>query len=137
MKDVDQAYQDLIAAGYLRIEGGDRPVVRLTTKGQRAYAHREIISLTFREKQASSQTESRQATSVNPVLFEALKEWRLEEARRNRLKPFMVFSNTVLAAIADARPATYADLLAISGVGDQKLEQFGDAVLEVVRKSQG
>lgn len=136
-KDVDQAYQELIGAGYLRIEGGDRPVIRLTTKGERAYSHREVIPLDFREKRTEIRTESGRIASVNPELLDALKEWRTEEARRRRLKPFMIFHDSVLAAIADERPATYADLLAISGVGDQKLELYGDAVLEIVRESQG
>ena len=64
--------------------------------------------------------------------------WAYDELRRFREgarqgKPaYVVFDDKTLAAIADALPATLADLARVKGVGPSKLEQFGDAVLALV-----
>jgi DNA helicase II / ATP-dependent DNA helicase PcrA len=65
-------------------------------------------------------------------MFEALREWRRKAADEAATPPYIVFSDRTLVAIAQARPSTRSDLLAISGVGAQKLEKWGSAVLEVV-----
>ena len=47
-------------------------------------------------------------------------------------RAFHVFANRVLAAIAEARPRSAEELLAVPGVGPAKLERYGAEVLEVV-----
>jgi superfamily II DNA helicase RecQ len=49
------------------------------------------------------------------------------------MPPYIVFSDRTLAAIASARPSTLAELASLSGVGPKKLDDYGAAVLEVVR----
>jgi len=46
--------------------------------------------------------------------------------------PYVVFHDSVLHEIADARPATLAELAGITGVGPSKLERYGDEVLAAV-----
>ncbi len=65
-------------------------------------------------------------------LFEALRAWRREEAARQHLPPYFIFSNDTLAQIARMRPASLADLLGVEGVGQGKLERYGEAVIGVV-----
>jgi ATP-dependent DNA helicase RecQ len=65
-------------------------------------------------------------------LFEALRAWRRAEAARQRVPPYVIFHDQTLAAIASARPDTRAELLAIDGVGQAKLERYGEAVLGFV-----
>ena len=48
------------------------------------------------------------------------------------LTGFLSCSTSVLARIAERRPRTVAELEAISGVGDQKAERFGDAFLAIL-----
>ena len=64
--------------------------------------------------------------------FDALKQWRSEIARANGLPAYVIFSDSVLAAIASAAPETLAALRSISGVGDAKLERYGTAVLQTI-----
>ncbi len=65
-------------------------------------------------------------------LFERLRAWRAETARAASIPAFIVFPDTTLTGIAQARPSTLAELMAVSGVGAKKLEQFGEDVLSVV-----
>jgi ATP-dependent DNA helicase RecQ len=66
------------------------------------------------------------------ALFEALRAWRREEAARQHLPPYFIFSNDTLAQIARVRPGSLAQLLGVEGVGQGKLERYGEAVLGVV-----
>lgn len=66
-------------------------------------------------------------------LFEALRATRLTIAKELAIAPYMVFPDTTLVAFATERPMNAEDLLGISGVGQSKLERYGDAFLEVIR----
>jgi DNA helicase-2/ATP-dependent DNA helicase PcrA len=67
------------------------------------------------------------------LMFDALRAWRLERARADKVAPFIVAYDTVLAEIADRRPQTDAELLAIPGIGPGKVEKYGAEILRVVR----
>ncbi len=69
------------------------------------------------------------------ALFEALRVWRRAEAARQRVPPYVIFHDQTLADIARAEPAERAQLAEIGGVGQGKLERYGDAVLAVVSNS--
>ena len=51
--------------------------------------------------------------------------------------PFHVFANRVLAAIAEAKPCSEAELLAVPGVGPAKLDRYGGEVLDLVAAGRG
>ncbi|MEQ1737413.1 MAG: HRDC domain-containing protein, partial [Rhodoglobus sp.] len=65
-------------------------------------------------------------------LFERLRNWRAETAREQGVPAYIVFGDATLRGIAITRPSALAELGAISGVGEKKLEQYGDAILAVV-----
>ncbi|WP_370250424.1 ATP-dependent DNA helicase UvrD2 [Nocardioides sp.] len=65
-------------------------------------------------------------------LYEQLRSWRNERAQEEEIAPFLIFSNATLEAIATRRPRTPRDLLAISGIGPEKLARFGDDVLALL-----
>jgi len=71
---------------------------------------------------------------VDKVLFQALREWRLEQARVQGVSPFIVFHDSHLRAIAAHRPITLETLSGLKGIGPRKLEKYGLEVIELVRK---
>ena len=75
------------------------------------------------------------AGDVNEELLLALKSWRLEMAREQKMPPYIIFSDNTLVAIAEMLPEDEAALIAIPGIGARKLEQYGPDVLELVRQS--
>jgi DNA helicase-2/ATP-dependent DNA helicase PcrA len=66
------------------------------------------------------------------ALFDRLREWRSERAREEEIAAFMVFSNATLEEIATRRPQTTKALLAVSGVGPEKLQKYGEELLDLV-----
>ena len=56
---------------------------------------------------------------------DALRQWRMAEAKRRGVPAFRIFSDQVLKAVAARRPATAAELLAIPGLGISTVEKYG------------
>ena len=78
---------------------------------------------------------AREAGTAAPdsALLRALRAWRLGIAREHGVPAFVVFHDGTLETIAALRPGTREALRGVSGVGDKKLERYGEALLEVVR----
>jgi ATP-dependent DNA helicase RecQ len=74
-------------------------------------------------------------TEGDMPLFDALRAWRREEAARQAVPPYVIFHDRTLADIARDRPATPAALAVIPGLGQAKLDRYGEAVLRVVRNN--
>ncbi|ATB35410.1 ATP-dependent DNA helicase RecQ [Cystobacter fuscus] len=72
-----------------------------------------------------------------PQLVEALKAWRLTEARRRRVPAFRILTDRVLGAIASARPRDGAALQRIHGVGPTLTERYGETILALVGRMPG
>jgi DNA helicase-2/ATP-dependent DNA helicase PcrA len=58
-----------------------------------------------------------------------LRDWRLERSKADNVPPYVVFHDSVLHAIADARPTSLGELAQIAGIGPAKLERYGADVL--------
>jgi superfamily II DNA helicase RecQ len=66
------------------------------------------------------------------ALLEALRQWRLETARRTEVPPYVIFHDKTLAEIARRQPASTHDLAQVPGVGPAKLERYGTDLLAVL-----
>lgn len=66
------------------------------------------------------------------ALLAALKDWRAQVAAEVDRPAFTVVSDAVLAAVAETRPASMADLARIKGIGPLKLDQYGSSLLALV-----
>lgn len=65
-------------------------------------------------------------------LFELLRSWRREQAQLTGKAPYLIFSDATLIAIAQEKPSTKEELLEISGIGQSKLQKYGDMLLELL-----
>ncbi len=71
-------------------------------------------------------------SDIDEKLVDSLRQWRSRLSREREVPAYVVFTDATLLAIAEVGPATPDQLLAISGVGERKLEQFGEDVLRIV-----
>ncbi len=77
-----------------------------------------------------------QATSGDEDRLEkALRAWRLAEAKKLGVPAFRIFSDKVLQAIAESRPETAAELLAIPGLGIKSIEKYGPQLYRILNES--
>ena len=68
----------------------------------------------------------------SPGLEEALKAWRLAEAKRRGVPAFRILTDKALRAIAERRPESAADLLAIPGVGIKAVELYARQIYRIL-----
>ena len=69
------------------------------------------------------------------ALFQRLRVLRKSIADQQSVPAYIVFSDKTLRAMADERPSTPQELLAVSGVGPLKLERYGDAFMAAVNQA--
>ena len=70
---------------------------------------------------------------VDLELFEALRAWRGEIARARGVPAYVVFADATLAELALRRPVTPEELLDVKGIGPRKLEEYGEAIVKILR----
>jgi ATP-dependent DNA helicase RecQ len=64
--------------------------------------------------------------------YAALRAWRGEVARARNLPAYVVFHDATLAEMARLAPRSLDELASIGGVGEKKLEAYGDEILRVL-----
>ncbi|TML86653.1 MAG: ATP-dependent DNA helicase UvrD2 [Actinobacteria bacterium] len=69
---------------------------------------------------------------ADPAVYQALKTWRSATARDCGVPAFVIFHDTTLAAVAEAKPRDRHALLALPGMGPVKADRYGDELLAVV-----
>jgi DNA helicase-2/ATP-dependent DNA helicase PcrA len=70
--------------------------------------------------------------TYDEALFEELRAWRSRTAQEESVPAYVVFTDLTLQAIAENKPSTETELLAISGIGASKRDKYGDAVLALL-----
>jgi ATP-dependent DNA helicase RecQ len=138
-------FRQLVAGGLLEVDIEGHGALRLTAEG--AEVLRGGRSLDLREDPPAARRRRRDHAGAPPgaassalaelspeavVRFEALRAWRAEAARAQNVPAYVIFHDATLRAIAAAAPAGLDALGGISGVGDRKLERYGDDVLRVL-----
>lgn len=84
-------------------------------------------------EETSSTSVARKVTE-NTLILRQLKSYRDSQARKLKWKKYMVFQNPVLKRIAEELPRTKDDLYRIKGLGDAKIEKFGDDILRILER---
>ena len=74
-----------------------------------------------------------QAGAGNPTLVSALRAWRSEVARTRGVPAYVVLHDATIDGIAASRPTTQDQLRGIPGIGDKKLEHYGDELIALVK----
>jgi ATP-dependent DNA helicase RecQ len=109
---------------------GDADAVRAVYRGEtRVMMRRPMAGEGGRVRKA------RGADIVSPSdqpLFDALRTWRRDEAKRQAVPPYVIFSDRTLSELARDRPTTPEALTRIGGVGQVKLTRYGAAVLRIL-----
>jgi ATP-dependent DNA helicase RecQ len=117
VKAEDLAAEGMMAAG---VSGGARITPDSARSSRRA------------RKSTDRVAEPGPLSDEGEALFQSLRELRKSIADRQGVPAYIVFSDKTLRAMAEARPSTPGELLAVSGVGPMKLERYGEAFLEAV-----
>jgi ATP-dependent DNA helicase RecQ len=66
------------------------------------------------------------------ILIDKLRTWRSEVARKHGVPAYVVLHDATIDGIASLRPRTQDQLRGIAGIGDKKLERYGQELIALV-----
>lgn len=72
--------------------------------------------------------------SGNEALAKRLKAFRLEQSRREGIKPYYIFNDLQMNDLISKKPSSKNELLKVSGFGEKKVEKYGDAILKLMNE---
>ncbi|MEJ7932726.1 DNA helicase RecQ [Sphingobium sp. AN558] len=113
--------------GGLMLGPNARPILR---------GEEEVRILVPPKRERRSKRNARGGADANPVgdpLFDALRACRRELALDAGVPPYVIFHDSTLREMAEQRPSSIRELGTISGVGQKKLDAWGDAFLAAIR----
>lgn len=68
-------------------------------------------------------------------LVKRLKQFRLEQSRKEGIKPYYIFNDSQMDDLINKKPFNKKELLNVSGFGEKKVEKYGDAILALIGAS--
>ena len=72
---------------------------------------------------------------IDVGIWEALRAHRRELAEVQGVPPYVIFHDSTLQAMAEQMPSSLVEFGALPGVGERKLEKYGDGFLQVLRQT--
>lgn len=128
-KETMQLIEYLISNGYLLTINGEYPVLKVTERGIQVLKGQESV---YRKEPKKVQQLSDEETDT---LFEVLRELRTDLASEADVPPYVVFSDSTLKEMSRIRPSSRLEMLQIKGVGQSKLDKYGEAFLSRIKNA--
>jgi ATP-dependent DNA helicase RecQ len=119
---------DLAQFGALRLEESCRPLLR---GEQDIQLRRDTAARTARQ-----QTKTALPDDIDIALWEALRDRRRTLAEEQGVPPYVIFHDRSLREMCSLLPRTRAQFERITGVGERKLDKYGEAFLDVINRHQ-
>ncbi len=144
--DLDDAgwrsvFRQLLAAGLLQADAQAYGALRLMDAARPILKGEAALSLRKQQKPArngKSALAARRSTTGSALaeadapLFDALRAWRADLAREQGVPAYVILHDKTLRELALRRPASPAALLDVPGIGQAKVERYGEALLQLL-----
>lgn len=132
-----------IALGLVIVDHDAYHALKLTDKARPVLRGEEIVQLrqyqkpvkTKRISHAPNKSHADIGANLSPqeqILFDKLRWWRVETARKHNVPAYVIFHDTTLCEIAKEKPLSLHDLRGVSGVGEKKLETYGEEIVTLI-----
>ncbi|NIA12324.1 MAG: DNA helicase RecQ [Nitrospiraceae bacterium] len=123
--------KELVQLGYLKSEGDRYPIIKLTQNGCDILSGTKGVLLTKPEEEVKI-LQKDVDESFDHDLFEILRSLRKKLADDSGMSPYVIFHDSSLIEMATYFPRSRSDFRKISGVGESKLEKYGELFLEEI-----
>ncbi len=142
--DLDDAnwravFRQLVAAGLLQADLAEHGALKLTEaarpvlKGEQSVELRRYRPSRGGKPKRVAGRASEGLSTGDAALFEALRAWRAETAKEQGVPAYVILHDKTLRELAEVRPVSRGHLMTITGMGQAKVERYGDDILAVVR----
>lgn len=126
LQEIKDTISFLVAEDYLHLTEGEYPVLKISPKAvgvlknqEQVWQKRRVVKIT---------------ASQDNSLFDTLRKLRREIAVREKVPPYIVFSDSTLRELCDRMPETEQQMHAVKGVGETKLARYGTEFLQGIRQ---
>lgn len=126
--------------GLIEIMYSENSALKISTLGKKVLKGEKKIKLTYPVTAEERKTKKPKALrmvdegEVNEDLFKELKKLRYSISREENVPAYIIFNDKSLKSMAIDLPVTENQFLAISGVGMNKMQEYGEEFMEVIRK---
>lgn len=142
---IRQVMNYLIINEYLSLTNEEYAILKLTEKSQDILVGMKYISIKIakassKEKEVSQTAKKVKQTKIlgsenyNEELFEELKIVRTQIATKEKIPPYIVFSNKTLINMASIKPTNREEMLQVSGVGEIKFDKYGEQFIKSIKE---
>ena len=125
--------RELIRLGYLRQISEPYSIIEMAPDGLAALKDRRLIHLTRPMERGRPKAERVGDIACDELLFEKLRQLRKTIADGQGVPPYIVFGDGSLRQMAREYPVSEGDFRRISGVGERKVQDYGNSFLEEIR----
>ncbi len=133
-------FRQLIARGLAVVDADGHGGLHLTEKSRSVLRGEQQLHLRRLRVAAKAPRKERAVARFereeDSALWDALRQCRQELARSQGIPAYMIFHDATLAEMVERKPVTRPEIAAISGVGQRKLDAYGDAFLDLIRRHQ-
>ncbi|MPQ33028.1 DNA helicase RecQ [Clostridium estertheticum] len=126
VKEIRDLINVLTAEEYLSLADGQFPVVHLK--------ERAVLVLKNKEKVYQKVDKKKAKVVKDTGLFEILRSLRKEISEREKVPPYIVFADSALREMSEYFPVNEKEMLNIKGVGESKLNKYGEEFIQVIKK---
>lgn len=137
-KDWQNFMLQLLSLGYYEVAYDDHYKLKLTALSRSVLFEGKKVELVDLKEATDKFTKSTKEAAVAPKpneeLFDLLKQLRSRIAREAGKPPYLIFSDATLKDMSAAKPLSADAMMNISGVGDRKLETYGEEFLNEISK---
>lgn len=140
-KEWPSVFRQLVAMGLLTVDAAGHGSLLLTPAADAVLRQEQTVQLR-KDVTPRSERAKRGRTSAAPAApiagdeqaaWDALRALRLAFAQQAGVPPYVIFHDSTLRDMLQHRPQTLAEMAQLSGVGERKLERYGEAFLAVLR----
>ncbi|HJV84036.1 MAG TPA: DNA helicase RecQ [Noviherbaspirillum sp.] len=129
-----------IALGLVVVDHDAYGSLKLTAEARPVLRSERSVQLRQYQKPAKKKRETTkpkgyaesELSAVEQTIFEKLRWWRVETARKHNVPAYVIFHDATMREIAKAKPGSLGDLRNISGVGEKKLETYGEEIISLI-----
>ena len=116
--------KELLSQNYINLKEGTYSMLKLNSTSMDVLIRNKKVLLLVKEV----------SEVIDKELLKLLKQWRRERASKEKIKPYIIFSDSSLIDIVNNLPTTKEELLKLRGVGEKKLLKYGDEIIRLINE---
>ncbi len=134
-------FRQLVAREHVAVDHERYNALRLTETARPLLRGESQFLLRIEPSRGKSKGKRRSSSRLDipggipTTLFDRLRAWRIETSRERNVPAYVILNDATLREIAIVRPTSREALSQINGIGDRKLEAYGDALLGMVAEA--